>query len=676
MKRIFKIGGFAGIALLLFLASAVVAFGYGDEFDLTAVNTAEGIKLDWIEQNDVYFYEVYRQTGKNGEKVLLSKVNDITYVDSEAEDGKGYIYTVMPVKNDYSYASRVGLVTVYRIGTVKITEACSEKAGLRIEWAAVRLATEYRVLRKAGDDSEWTEIAKCPKEKTFYVDGNVEAEQKYTYAVKAVAGDYEGEILDEVTLQYIAYPKITGCVSAEKGIRLNWSKVPSAVYYLVYRKSGADAPWKPYALLDSEFTGYEDKDVKNSVTYSYTVRAVDENETKSHYDDAFPIRFMAKPEIKAAQSDTDGVRLTWTRSEGCDGYAVFRKEFAWGSWRLVCLTDDEAATSAVDAFAKDDTAYTYTVRAMWNKNLSAYDEKGVTVRFMRAPEGLECFANTKHGNVLRWQNNDKATAFFVYRRVEEGKWKAIGKTDKSIFADKKAHRDGRYFYTVKAYNSSVFQSGAAKAVKTFKDGINPKGKMVALTFDDGPSDSITNGVLDVLEKYRAKATFFVVGQNIYYGRNAMKRAAKMGCEIGTHTYSHIDLPSSSSSTIREEIAWTDDLIREYTGSPATVARAPGGALDSSSAATVGKPFFYWSVDTRDWESRDASSVISIVKNNAADGDIILMHDVYESTLEAVETVVPWLISEGYQLVTVSELMQYKGGIIPKAGVQYYDGFGE
>lgn len=119
MKRIFKIGGFAGIALLLFLASAVVAFGYGDEFDLTAVNTAEGIKLDWIEQNDVYFYEVYRQTGKNGEKVLLSKVNDITYVDSEAEDGKGYIYTVMPVKNDYSYASRVGLVTVYRIGTVK-----------------------------------------------------------------------------------------------------------------------------------------------------------------------------------------------------------------------------------------------------------------------------------------------------------------------------------------------------------------------------------------------------------------------------------------------------------------------------------------------------------------------------------------------------------------------------
>ena len=200
--------------------------------------------------------------------------------------------------------------------------------------------------------------------------------------------------------------------------------------------------------------------------------------------------------------------------------------------------------------------------------------------------------------------------------------------------------------------------------------------MVALTFDDGPSDSITNGVLDVLERYGAKATFFVVGQNINYGREAMARAAKMGCEIGTHTYSHIDLPSSSASEIREEIADTDALIKEYTGSPAYVARAPGGALEEESANIVGKPFFYWTVDTRDWESRDASSVISMVKNNTDDGDIILMHDVYESTLEAVETVVPWLIEEGYELVTVSELMKYKGNITPQAGVQYYNGFGD
>ena len=676
MKREFKIGGFISFILSFLFFFTLAASAYGAEFDLTAENTAQGIRLDWIGQNDVYFYEVYRQTGKNGEKVLLSKVKDTTYVDTEAEDGKGYIYTVMPVKNDYTYASRVGIVPVYRIGNVKITAACSERSGLRIEWAEVKLATEYRILRKSGDEAEWTDIAKCSKGSTFFVDRNVDADKKYTYAVKAVAGDYEGEIFDEVTLQYIPYPEITGYYSARNGIKLTWSKVPSAVYYIIFRKDGAEAPWKPYALLDGDYTSYEDRDVKASVTYSYTVRAVDENGKNSHYDDGVALRFMAEPEIKIAQCDTGGVKLVWTKSGGCDGYAVYRKEFARGNWKPVCLTDGEDITAAVDASAKDGTAYTYTVRAMWNKNLSAYDEKGVTVRYMQAPEGLECVKNTKYGNVLRWQKNDDASTYFVYRKAEGGKWKAIGKTEKNIFADNKADAEGRYFYTVKAYASSVYQSGAAQSVKTFTNAdVNPKGKMVALTFDDGPSDSITNGVLDVLEKYGARATFFVVGRKIEGGHEAMTRAAEMGCEIGTHTYNHIDLPSSSSSTIRSEIAWTDELIERYTGAPATVARAPGGALDASSAATVGKPFFYWTVDTRDWESRDAYSVISMVRNNTEDGDISLMHDVYASTLEAVETVVPWLIKEGYQLVTVSELMQYKGGIIPQAGVQYYSGLG-
>ena len=192
---------------------------------------------------------------------------------------------------------------------------------------------------------------------------------------------------------------------------------------------------------------------------------------------------------------------------------------------------------------------------------------------MQAPEGLECVKNTKYGNVLRWQKNDDASTYFVYRKAEGGKWKAIGKTEKNIFADNKADAEGRYFYTVKAYASSVYQSGAAQSVKTFTNAdVNPKGKMVALTFDDGPSDSITNGVLDVLEKYGARATFFVVGRKIEGGHEAMTRAAEMGCEIGTHTYNHIDLPSSSSSIIRSEIAWTDELIERYTGAPATVAR--------------------------------------------------------------------------------------------------------
>ena len=670
MKRIFKIGGFLSVLFLLLGVMTVSALCV----DVTVQNTDEGIMLQWDASGDAYYYEVYRQEGKNGEKMLLAKAQDVTFTDSGVTDGKSYIYTVMPVKTDYSYNGQNGAVFAYRVGNVKITDSGSEKEGLSIKWSAVKGATGYCVLRKAEGETEWKEIGKCSKDSTVYVDSKVDAETEYSYAVKAVAASVEGAVSEAVSLKYIAYPKLMGCTSTEIGIRLKWSKVPSAVYYLVYRKTNGSA-WKPYALLDSEYTSYEDREAKAGVSYTYTVKAIDENRKHSFYDDGLTMRFLLKPEIKTAQSDTEGVKLTWTKSAGSQGYAVFRKDFGRANWKLVCLTNDQNETFAVDTTAKHDMPYTYTVRAMWNKNLSAYDEKGVTVRFMQAPGNLQCFTETKYGNVLRWQKNPEAKIFYVYRKTDGGKWKLIGSTDKNIYADSKAEAEGRYYYTVKAFATSIFYSGTAQTVKTFKDLPKATGKMVALTFDDGPSDTITNGVLDVLEEYGAKATFFVVGQNIYYGRNAMTRAAKMGCEIGTHTYSHIDLPSSSSSLIREEIEDTDALIREYTGSPAYVARAPGGALDSSSAATVGKPFFYWTVDTRDWESRDASSVISIVKNNTDDGDIILMHDVYESTLEAVETIVPWLIEQGYQLVTVSELMQYKGGITPEAGVQYYNGFG-
>ena len=676
MKRIFKSGLFWGIVLtaFLFIIPAGASF-LDEEAELTAKNTAEGIALEWTACDDVYYYEVYRQTSKNGEKVLLSKAQELSFVDTQTVDGKAYIYTVMPVLTDYSYSQQKTAVLAYRIGNVKITDACSEKKGLRIEWTAVKEAKGYHVLRKAEGDAEWTTAGKVTGDNTFYVDSNVKGDVKYTYSVKAVSGSFEGAVGDEVELQYIEYPELIGYVSTDEGIKLSWSKVPQAVYYVVYRKTNADSVWKPYALLDSDYTAYEDRDVKSAVSYSYIVTAVDESNKRSHYDDAVTMRFLKKPEIKTVSGATNGVKLTWTKSDGCEGYAVYRKDFGKSNWRTVCLVKGADTLSAVDSSAKNNTAYTYTVRAVWNKNLSTYDEKGATIRFMQAPQGLVCYPETEYGNVLKWNKNDSVQTFFVYRKADGGSWQLIDKTDKNIYADKKADKEGKYYYSVKGYASSVFYSGAAESVKTFKDEPILTGKMVALTFDDGPSDSITNGVLDVLEEYGVKATFFVVGQNIYYGNEALTRAAKMGCEIGTHTYSHIDLPSSSSSLIREEIEDTDELIKKYTGAPSTVARAPGGALDSASAAIVNKPFFYWTVDTRDWESRDADSVISIVKNNTGDGSIILMHDIYESTLEAVETVVPWLIDEGYQLVTVTELMQYKGNITPEPGVQYYDGFG-
>ncbi|MDO4568170.1 MAG: polysaccharide deacetylase family protein [Clostridia bacterium] len=184
------------------------------------------------------------------------------------------------------------------------------------------------------------------------------------------------------------------------------------------------------------------------------------------------------------------------------------------------------------------------------------------------------------------------------------------------------------------------------------------GKLIALTFDDGPSATVTDMILDVLEEYGAKATFFVLGENAERFRSKLQRAHELGCEIGNHTYSHKYLDKLSAEEIRAQIDPVDAIVREVTGADAPTFRPPGGRLDKGTFVvdTVGRPCILWSIDTRDWESKDRDSVVANVLNDAADGDIVLMHDLYLSTAEAVELIVPALMERGFTLVTVSELI--------------------
>lgn len=676
MKRTVKSATFLGL-MLVFMIFVGVQAACVDEISLTAENTVNGTALEWNEQEGVYYYEVYRKEGKKGQNTLLSKVQSTEYTDTEVTGGKLYYYTVKSVYNDLSVSSKTDSTTSYYIGAAEITSASSAKQGIEIEWSVIREALGYEVLRKAENEEEWNTIARCSRAATVYTDKTAEDSVRYTYTVRGFAGKFKGHESEPVEISYIGYPKLKGGSSSEKGVKFSWSAVKDSKYYYIYRQSLKEGKWKPYALVDSVYTSYEDCEAQPGADYSYVVRAVNEDGKTSHYDKAVTLRHIGVPKIRKIEGSPSGVKVTWTKSEGCQGYALYRKNSTQSNWKLVSLVKGADKLVAVDKRVTNSDIYTYTVRALWKKSLSAYDEEGTSFRYLQAPQKLECDTDTASGNVIKWIENDEASTYLVYRRGGNSKkWSFLGKTDEGFFADKKAEAGKRYDYTVKAYSGSNYFSSASHAVSTHDRKINPNRKMVALTFDDGPSDVHTNGILDILQKYRAKATFFVVGENIYYGRYAMARAAKMGCEIGTHTYSHIDLPSSSDEEIREEIKWTDDLVKEYTGKPTKVARAPGGEIDDRSAKIVNKPFFYWNVDTRDWESQDADSIIDIVTSSTEDGDIILMHDVYDSTLEAVEYIVPWLVREGYQLVTVSELLHYKGNVRPKAAVTYYSGFGD
>lgn len=179
-------------------------------------------------------------------------------------------------------------------------------------------------------------------------------------------------------------------------------------------------------------------------------------------------------------------------------------------------------------------------------------------------------------------------------------------------------------------------------------------KYAALTFDDGPS-SFTGRLLDCLEANNARATFFMVGQEVEYFPDEVKRMEEIGCELGNHTYSHTDLTTLSPQDMSAEIAATDELLLNLSGHGATVVRPPYGSVNDSVKSTIGTPMILWSIDTEDWETQDPQQIVDTVLSQIEDGSIILMHDIFRTSVDAAEILIPQLKKEGYELVTVHEL---------------------
>lgn len=190
--------------------------------------------------------------------------------------------------------------------------------------------------------------------------------------------------------------------------------------------------------------------------------------------------------------------------------------------------------------------------------------------------------------------------------------------------------------------------------------IDSKAPMIALTFDDGPNPSSTQRILDVLNANYSHATFFVVGTNAENYPDTLKAISASGCELGNHSYNHKDLTTLSTSDVEEQIEKVNRAVKKATGENTTVIRPPYGAYNDKVIKQLEEPVILWDLDTEDWESRNAKKIVDAVMSSVKDGDIVLMHDIYDSTAEAVEILIPKLKEQGYQVVSVSELARYKG----------------
>lgn len=203
-------------------------------------------------------------------------------------------------------------------------------------------------------------------------------------------------------------------------------------------------------------------------------------------------------------------------------------------------------------------------------------------------------------------------------------------------------------------------SPAVEADATQDDEYQSGQKLIAITFDDGPKASTTTRLLDGLSQRGVKATFFLIGAQIGENEDLVRRMAAEGHQIGIHTYDHVKLTGLSKTDFDGQVDRTRQILKSLLGYDDFLLRPPYGMTDEGVTAHAGAPIILWSIDPEDWGDRNVQREYELIVSEARDGAIILMHDIFEESVDAALRVIDQLHSQGYLFVTIDELFASKG----------------
>ncbi len=635
---------------------------------LSAKNAVNGVKVSWSPTDNAAGYNIYRKTAKsNWEKIAYVKgESKNAFADKTPKNATTYFYSVSAVHGDFSSDYNKKGVSVYHITAPTVTIS-NTKSGVKISWKKNNKATSYKIYKKLEGASSWTGLKTTKNDVFSYTDTTAKNNEKAYYCVKAVINkNVSGCDTKKINI-FLSEPKITSVKNVADGIRVYWNKISGAKNYKIYRRLSGEK-WVALKDVSANTTAFTDKTAKSGTNYIYTVKAVN-GKFKSSHSKGLAAYCVNTPTLKSAKTSGKALSVSWSKVKHADYYVVYRKT-ADTSWARIYKTKDNKTLSYKDTNVASGNNYIYTVKAFYKNTSSGHNSKGLNCTYFASPvlNSVRCIKSKNI--VLNWSKVGGASYYTIYKKVIDGKYSVLAtvNSDTLTFTDSNIAIGKEYAYKIKATSTSGIVSGYSNA-KTARV-LDPKKPMVALTYDDGPSKNATTRILNVLEKYNSRATFFVVGSRIDSYKSQLKRTYNLKCEIGNHTYNHKTLTTLSATGVKKELNDTSKKIKAVTGENPVLMRPPGGSYNNNTVkSNTAYPIIMWSVDTRDWESRNSTKIVSHIKSNVRNGSIILMHDLYDSTASATETIVPWLIKNGYQLVTVSELMDAKG-VTMKNGVAY------
>ena len=399
--------------------------------------------------------------------------------------------------------------------------------------------------------------------------------------------------------------------------------------------------------------------------------------------------------VRMAKNSENSISLAWDEVNKADGYYVYNLDS--DANKYVKLGASKGKENCKFEIKDIPSASVYKIkvlayRTFMKKEYLSEKAKEYTVYSNPSKPSLSAFSGGKGVLSMEWNDQDNLTGYDIqYSKnsdFAEYKNEQINDGATRNFSVKDLTAGDVYYTRVRSYmnvnDKLIYSQWSDTQQATIYDKdinigkVDPNKPMIAFSFDDGPAydyngSNSTKRILAVLEKYNARATFFMVGERVNdETKHLLDNEIQLGCELVNHTYY---LNHYGSQVTASDISKASKQIEKISGKAPTMFRCPGGIIASTirkECEKEGMPLAYWSVDTEDWRSKDAGKVYKNITRYAYDGSIVLMHDIYPSTADAVERVVPELVAKGYQIVTVSELIAAKTGENPKAGNQYVD----
>lgn len=312
------------------------------------------------------------------------------------------------------------------------------------------------------------------------------------------------------------------------------------------------------------------------------------------------------------------------------------------------VTALKEGTATVTAALPDGQQASQSIRVVHTAKSITLSHTSVKVKNDGSPETITATVSPENmSEPLVWTSSDPA----------------IGTVDENGVVTGMA--DGYVTITCTAKYSGVSASCQVKVCNLIQ---------VALTFDDGPSAEYTMKLLDALEQYDVRATFFFVGNRIYTAKDAVQRMVEQGHELGYHTWAHEFFYNMDESQIKSDFRKFQSVLKSACGQGATVYRAPGGSITGPALRNIPLPHIYWSVDTLDWKTRSTEKVKNAILDGLEDGAIILLHDIHGTTYTGTVAALEEIFAQDMdvEFLTVTQLLS-RDGTPPNAGTTYYEG---